>query len=164
MFRWLACQFIKGYKEATSPSRGQGELPMKEIPEMEKKALNRPVSDLARTGEKEILDGNAVRSALREKRRQRVVDVQQLFRERGQRGGADRAAEDHPTARSVGGDAAITGALRPWIDAENRHASDASISFSSMSKLDQTCCTSSWSSSASIIRTICWAGLPSSFT
>jgi ribonucleoside-diphosphate reductase alpha chain len=56
VFRWLACQFIKGYKEATSPNRGQGELPMKEIPEMEKKALNRPVSDLARTGEKEILD------------------------------------------------------------------------------------------------------------
>jgi len=56
VFRWLACQFIKGYKEATSPSRGQTELPLKEIPEMEKKALNRPVSDLARTGEKEILD------------------------------------------------------------------------------------------------------------
>src|SRR2546429_5212454 len=56
VFRWLACQFIKGYKEATSPNRGQGELPLKEIPEMEKKALNRPVSDLARTGEKEILD------------------------------------------------------------------------------------------------------------
>jgi ribonucleoside-diphosphate reductase alpha chain len=56
VFRWLACQFIKGYKEATSPSRGQAELPLKEIPEMEKKALNRPVSDLARTGEKEILD------------------------------------------------------------------------------------------------------------
>jgi ribonucleoside-diphosphate reductase alpha chain len=56
VFRWLACQFIKGYKEATSPSRGQSELPMKEIPEMEKKALNRPVSDLARTGEKELID------------------------------------------------------------------------------------------------------------
>jgi ribonucleoside-diphosphate reductase alpha chain len=56
VFRWLACQFIKGYKEATSPNRGQAELPLKEIPEMEKKAMNRPVSDLARTGEKEILD------------------------------------------------------------------------------------------------------------
>ena len=56
VFRWLACQFIKGYKEATSPTRGQRELPMKEIPEMEKKALNRPVSDLARTGEKELID------------------------------------------------------------------------------------------------------------
>ena len=56
VFRWLACQFIKGYKEATAPNRGQGELPLKEIPEMEKKALNRPVSDLARTGEKELID------------------------------------------------------------------------------------------------------------
>lgn len=56
VFRWLGCQFIKGYKEATSPSRGQTELPLKEIPEMEKKALNRPVSDLPRTGEKELID------------------------------------------------------------------------------------------------------------
>jgi ribonucleoside-diphosphate reductase alpha chain len=56
VFRWLACQFIRGYKEATSPTRGQTELPLKEIPEMEKKALNRPVSDLARTGEKEVID------------------------------------------------------------------------------------------------------------
>jgi ribonucleoside-diphosphate reductase alpha chain len=56
VFRWLACQFIKGYKEATSPTRGQTELPLKEIQEMEKKALNRPVSDLARTGEKELID------------------------------------------------------------------------------------------------------------
>ncbi|MEP6698496.1 MAG: vitamin B12-dependent ribonucleotide reductase [Verrucomicrobiota bacterium] len=56
VFRWLGCQFIPGYKEATSPSRGQGELPMKEIPEMEKKAINRPVADLPRTAEKELID------------------------------------------------------------------------------------------------------------
>jgi ribonucleoside-diphosphate reductase alpha chain len=56
VFRWLGCQFIKGYKEATSPNRGQAELPMKEIPEIEKKAINRPVSDLARTAEKEVID------------------------------------------------------------------------------------------------------------
>jgi ribonucleoside-diphosphate reductase alpha chain len=56
VFRWLGCQFIKGYQEATSPNRGQSELPLKEIPEMEKKALNRPVSDLSRTGEKELID------------------------------------------------------------------------------------------------------------
>jgi ribonucleoside-diphosphate reductase alpha chain len=56
VFRWLGCQFIKGYKEATSPNRGQTELPMKEIGEMEKKAINRPVSDLPRTAEKEVLD------------------------------------------------------------------------------------------------------------
>jgi ribonucleoside-diphosphate reductase alpha chain len=56
VFRWLGCQFIKGYKEATSPNRNQPELPMKEISEMERKAVNRPVTDLPRTGEKEIID------------------------------------------------------------------------------------------------------------
>ena len=56
VFRWLACQFIKGYKEATSPNRTQPDLPLKEIPDIEKKALNRPVTDLARTGDKEVID------------------------------------------------------------------------------------------------------------
>ena len=56
VFRWLGCQFIKGYKEATSPKKTQPELPMKELPEIDKKTINRPVSDLARTGEKEIVD------------------------------------------------------------------------------------------------------------
>ena len=62
MFRWLGCQFIKGYKEATSPQRGQAELPMREIAEMEKKTINRPVADLPRTGEKEIIDVITARS------------------------------------------------------------------------------------------------------
>jgi ribonucleoside-diphosphate reductase alpha chain len=48
IFRWLGCQFIKGYKEATSPNKGQAELPMKELSDIDKKALNRPVSDLPR--------------------------------------------------------------------------------------------------------------------
>ncbi len=56
VFRWLGCQFIKGYKEATSPNRSQTEFPLREIAEMEKKAVNRPVGDLERTAEKEILD------------------------------------------------------------------------------------------------------------
>jgi ribonucleoside-diphosphate reductase alpha chain len=56
VFRWLGCQFIKGYKEATSPNRGQQELPMKELSEIDKKAINRPVSDLALSPEKEIID------------------------------------------------------------------------------------------------------------
>jgi len=56
VFRWLACEFIKGYKEATAPNRGQPDLPLKEIAEIEKKSLNRPVTDLARTGEKEVID------------------------------------------------------------------------------------------------------------
>jgi ribonucleoside-diphosphate reductase alpha chain len=56
VFRWLGCQFISGYKEATSPNRGQAELPLKEIPEMEKQALNRPVADLALDGDKDTID------------------------------------------------------------------------------------------------------------
>jgi ribonucleoside-diphosphate reductase alpha chain len=56
VFRWLACQFIKGYKEATSPNKGQTELPLKELPEMDKKAINRPVPELERTADKEVID------------------------------------------------------------------------------------------------------------
>jgi len=56
VFRWLACKFINGYKEATAPNRAQPDLPLKEIVEIEKRALNRPVTDLARTGEKEVID------------------------------------------------------------------------------------------------------------
>ncbi len=56
VFRWLGCHFIKGYKEATSPNAHQPDLPIKGIAEMEKKALNRPVSYLSRTGDKEVID------------------------------------------------------------------------------------------------------------
>jgi ribonucleoside-diphosphate reductase alpha chain len=56
VFRWLACQFIKGYKEATSPNRAQPDLPLKEISEIEKKAVNRPVTDLAHTADKQVID------------------------------------------------------------------------------------------------------------
>jgi ribonucleoside-diphosphate reductase alpha chain len=56
VFRWLGCQFIKGYKEAISPNKGQAELPMKELAQIDKAAVNRPVADLQRTGEKEIID------------------------------------------------------------------------------------------------------------
>jgi ribonucleoside-diphosphate reductase alpha chain len=56
VFRWLGCQFIKGYKEATAPHTTQPDLPMKGIGEMEKRAVNRPVSDLSRTAEREIID------------------------------------------------------------------------------------------------------------
>lgn len=62
VFRWLGCQFIKGYKEATSPKKTQPELPMKELNEIEKQAVNRPVTDLSRTGEKEVVDVLASRT------------------------------------------------------------------------------------------------------
>jgi ribonucleoside-diphosphate reductase alpha chain len=56
VFRWLGCQFINGYKEAISPNRAQPDLPMREISDIEKKAVNRPVAELRRTAEKEIID------------------------------------------------------------------------------------------------------------
>jgi ribonucleoside-diphosphate reductase alpha chain len=48
VFRWLGCQFIKGYKEATSPNRSQAELPMKELAQIDKAAVNRPIAELPR--------------------------------------------------------------------------------------------------------------------
>lgn len=56
VFRWLGCQFINGYKEATSPNSGRQDLPMKQIDEMDKKALNRLVKNLSRTGDKQLID------------------------------------------------------------------------------------------------------------
>jgi ribonucleoside-diphosphate reductase alpha chain len=56
VFRWLGCQFIKGYKEATSPTRAHPDLPLKELAEIDKKAINRPVPDLPRKSEGEIID------------------------------------------------------------------------------------------------------------
>jgi ribonucleoside-diphosphate reductase alpha chain len=47
IFRWLGCEFIKGYREATSPDNHQDELPMPEIAQMEKLAVNRPVPELS---------------------------------------------------------------------------------------------------------------------
>jgi ribonucleoside-diphosphate reductase alpha chain len=47
IFRWMGNQFIPGYREANNPNAGQQELPIKEIQEIEKKTLNKPVADLA---------------------------------------------------------------------------------------------------------------------
>jgi ribonucleoside-diphosphate reductase alpha chain len=49
VFRWMACQFIDGFREANSPKVAQAELPMPELDEEEKRAINRPVVDLAVT-------------------------------------------------------------------------------------------------------------------
>ena len=47
VFRWIGCQFIQGYRKATSPDSEQADLPMPELPEMEKRAINRPVRELS---------------------------------------------------------------------------------------------------------------------
>ncbi len=70
IFRWLGCQFIKGYREATSPYHGQEELPIPELKEMEKKAINRPVTDLPVVADSDAdtssptTDGGRVRAAI----------------------------------------------------------------------------------------------------
>jgi ribonucleoside-diphosphate reductase alpha chain len=50
LFRWLACQFIPGYRDANSPA-AQPELPLKEVAEQEKKVVNKPVRELEQTSE-----------------------------------------------------------------------------------------------------------------
>ena len=48
VFRWMACQFIAGYREATSPQAKQVELGLPGVESEEKKNVNRPVAELAR--------------------------------------------------------------------------------------------------------------------
>jgi ribonucleoside-diphosphate reductase alpha chain len=46
IFRWLANQFIEGYREANSPHAGQPDLPFPDLKEQDRKALNKPVGEL----------------------------------------------------------------------------------------------------------------------
>ena len=92
------------------------------------------------------------------------VDVFQLVGKRRTGGSRKRAANHEVVAAAVGLDAAVAGAIGAGIDPEDLHANEASISFSSMSAFDHTFLLSSFSSSASISRIICCAGLPSSLT
>src|SRR5438105_13238930 len=56
VFRYLGCQFINGYKEATSPNRAQSELPLTEIAEMEKQEITRPHAEYSHRPEKDWID------------------------------------------------------------------------------------------------------------
>ena len=55
VFRWLALQFIPGYREAASGARNQPELAMPGLIEEEKKKVNRPVPDLPLSDDPDIL-------------------------------------------------------------------------------------------------------------
>ncbi len=46
VFRWMACQFIPGYRQGSTPNGGQTELPMPGLTEALKKSVNRPVPEL----------------------------------------------------------------------------------------------------------------------
>lgn len=55
VFRWMAHQFVPGYREASSPGANQPELAIPGLLEEVKKKVNRPVSDLPIAEETEIL-------------------------------------------------------------------------------------------------------------
>ncbi len=57
VFRWMALQFIPGYREATNPK--QAELPMPDLVEELKKKVNRPVADLPLAEEEETVTVDA---------------------------------------------------------------------------------------------------------
>ena len=46
VFRWMATQFVQGYRESQNPTGGQAELPIPGLVEELKKKVNRPVPDL----------------------------------------------------------------------------------------------------------------------
>ena len=56
VFRWLGVPVHQGLQGSDLAERAQTELPLKELPEMDKKAINRPVPELERTGDKEVID------------------------------------------------------------------------------------------------------------
>ncbi len=55
VFRWMAIQFIPGYREASSPKPAQTELAMPGLVEEMKKAVNRPVPELPISEETDML-------------------------------------------------------------------------------------------------------------
>jgi ribonucleoside-diphosphate reductase alpha chain len=56
VFRWMAMQFIPGYREANAPGRNQPELAIPGLLDAEKKSLNRPVPELPLSEDTEIVD------------------------------------------------------------------------------------------------------------
>jgi ribonucleoside-diphosphate reductase alpha chain len=56
VFRWMAYQFVPGYREAHAVNRSQPELAMPGLLEEEKKQINRPVPELPLSEDTEILD------------------------------------------------------------------------------------------------------------
>jgi len=60
VFRWMAFQFIPGYREMHSTNRGQQELPMPGLAEEERKRINRPVPDLPISDDTDVVDVKAV--------------------------------------------------------------------------------------------------------
>ncbi len=60
VFRWMAFQFLPGYREANSAARGQQELPMPGLREALAKSINRPSPELPPTGDTDILESTDI--------------------------------------------------------------------------------------------------------
>jgi ribonucleoside-diphosphate reductase alpha chain len=56
VFRWLAFQFIPGYRENVTAIRNQPELAMPGLAEEIKKKVNRPVPELAITSDTDLIE------------------------------------------------------------------------------------------------------------
>ncbi len=56
VFRWLALQFVPGYRESLNAARTQPELAMPGLLEEMKKKINRPVPELAISDDTDVLD------------------------------------------------------------------------------------------------------------
>jgi len=56
VFRWLAMQFIPGYRETHAPNRNQPELSMPGLMEEGKKQVNRPVPELPLSEDTDVVD------------------------------------------------------------------------------------------------------------
>jgi ribonucleoside-diphosphate reductase alpha chain len=56
VFRWLALQFVPGYREAAAANRAQPELAIPGLLEEEKKRVNRPVRELPLAEDTEVLE------------------------------------------------------------------------------------------------------------
>jgi ribonucleoside-diphosphate reductase alpha chain len=56
VFRWMAMQFVPGYRESHAPNRNQPELAMPGLLEEVKKKINRPVPELALSEDTDILE------------------------------------------------------------------------------------------------------------
>ena len=59
VFRWMATQFIPGFREANSPNRNQPELAMPGLQEELKKKINRPVPELAIAEDMDVLEAQS---------------------------------------------------------------------------------------------------------
>ncbi|MGB8367850.1 MAG: vitamin B12-dependent ribonucleotide reductase [Limisphaerales bacterium] len=56
VFRWMALQFIPGYRQAAAANRAQPELAIPGLLEEEKKRVNRPVRELALAEDSDVID------------------------------------------------------------------------------------------------------------